>query len=160
MSSKPHIAIYPVACLLFSATLWGVFWYPLRVLELNGLAGLWSTFIIYGSALTIAIPVLWVKRRGFQEPVLLLYLACASGWTNVAFILAIIEGNVVRVLLLFYLAPIWTVILGKFFLGEILSPLSRFTLVLAMVGAVIMLWDRSEERRVGKECRSRWSPYH
>src|SRR3712207_8923425 len=21
-------------------------------------------------------------------------------------------------------------------------------------------WTRSEERRVGKECRSRWSPYH
>ena len=21
-------------------------------------------------------------------------------------------------------------------------------------------WYRSEERRVGKECRSRWSPYH
>ena len=21
-------------------------------------------------------------------------------------------------------------------------------------------WERSEERRVGKECRSRWSPYH
>src|SRR5215467_15578685 len=21
-------------------------------------------------------------------------------------------------------------------------------------------WDRSEERRVGQECRSRWSPYH
>src|SRR3712207_9456522 len=24
----------------------------------------------------------------------------------------------------------------------------------------ILIWDRSEERRVGKECRSRWSPYH
>ena len=24
----------------------------------------------------------------------------------------------------------------------------------------IYLLDRSEERRVGKECRSRWSPYH
>ena len=23
-----------------------------------------------------------------------------------------------------------------------------------------VLYDRSEERRVGKECRSRWSPYH
>ena len=23
-----------------------------------------------------------------------------------------------------------------------------------------MLNNRSEERRVGKECRSRWSPYH
>ena len=25
---------------------------------------------------------------------------------------------------------------------------------------VVEMKDRSEERRVGKECRSRWSPYH
>src|SRR2546429_3386518 len=30
-------------------------------------------------------------------------------------------------------------------------------LALHLVGAGV---DRSEERRVGKECRSRWSPYH
>ena len=27
-------------------------------------------------------------------------------------------------------------------------------------GAVFYWLTRSEERRVGKECRSRWSPYH
>ena len=27
-----------------------------------------------------------------------------------------------------------------------------------LTAATVM--DRSEERRVGKECRSRWSPYH
>ena len=27
-------------------------------------------------------------------------------------------------------------------------------------GGAIILGGRSEERRVGKECRSRWSPYH
>ena len=27
-------------------------------------------------------------------------------------------------------------------------------------GPELMKWARSEERRVGKECRSRWSPYH
>ena len=27
-------------------------------------------------------------------------------------------------------------------------------------GAVATVGIRSEERRVGKECRSRWSPYH
>ena len=27
-------------------------------------------------------------------------------------------------------------------------------------GALAPLLERSEERRVGKECRSRWSPYH
>ena len=26
--------------------------------------------------------------------------------------------------------------------------------------SIQVLKDRSEERRVGKECRSRWSPYH
>ena len=30
---------------------------------------------------------------------------------------------------------------------------------LRKIGVTSVL-DRSEERRVGKECRSRWSPYH
>ena len=36
-----------------------------------------------------------------------------------------------------------------------------FRLILAMfLGCLIGIDRRSEERRVGKECRSRWSPYH
>ena len=31
---------------------------------------------------------------------------------------------------------------------------------LVSVGVIILSALRSEERRVGKECRSRWSPYH
>jgi len=30
----------------------------------------------------------------------------------------------------------------------------------ATVGKFLAIRTRSEERRVGKECRSRWSPYH
>src|SRR3712207_8274614 len=33
---------------------------------------------------------------------------------------------------------------------------TRFGLILLVAGQA----SRSEERRVGKECRSRWSPYH
>ena len=29
-----------------------------------------------------------------------------------------------------------------------------------VMGNLRILGNRSEERRVGKECRSRWSPYH
>ena len=33
--------------------------------------------------------------------------------------------------------------------------------IILIVAALPMAgWSRSEERRVGKECRSRWSPYH
>ena len=35
---------------------------------------------------------------------------------------------------------------------------SEVSVPLAILG--IALLTRSEERRVGKECRSRWSPYH
>src|SRR2546430_17150108 len=45
------------------------------------------------------------------------------------------------------------VLLGGSF-GSYLNPESAK--IIGLVPAV----DRSEERRVGKECRSRWSPYH
>src|SRR3712207_9323769 len=32
--------------------------------------------------------------------------------------------------------------------------------VVAALPCLLAVWLRSEERRVGKECRSRWSPYH
>ena len=41
------------------------------------------------------------------------------------------------------------------YLACLLALLSRFDLSIHT-----LMRDRSEERRVGKECRSRWSPYH
>ena len=35
-----------------------------------------------------------------------------------------------------------------------------FTIMGDIGDAFIKITKRSEERRVGKECRSRWSPYH
>ena len=36
----------------------------------------------------------------------------------------------------------------------------EYLAVLPEISPVTEIEDRSEERRVGKECRSRWSPYH
>src|SRR5688572_31947905 len=38
--------------------------------------------------------------------------------------------------------------------------LSEAYTIFALVYDTIYEYQRSEERRVGKECRSRWSPYH
>src|SRR3712207_9293703 len=40
---------------------------------------------------------------------------------------------------------------------ELMNELGRYLLTLTGMTTVAL---RSEERRVGKECRSRWSPYH
>ena len=42
---------------------------------------------------------------------------------------------------------------------EALSLYGRYTAKISL-DYIRSLADRSEERRVGKECRSRWSPYH
>ena len=44
--------------------------------------------------------------------------------------------------------------------GFIPGPALRLQGVNLQLGATRILLTRSEERRVGKECRSRWSPYH
>src|SRR5258708_14643012 len=46
-------------------------------------------------------------------------------------------------------------------IGELESPLAiHFKGITITPGGFMAAESRSEERRVGKECRSRWSPYH
>jgi len=144
MSSKLTKELLPVFSLLFTATMWGLLWYPLRLLEEAGLQGLWTTLLIYFVAMVVGgIPAYSRRKEIATQPGLLLLLALASGWCNVSFILAVIDGNVVRVLLLFYLLPLWGTLLGWFLLKERASNASLGVLLLAMVGAVTMLWDSS-----------------
>ena len=44
--------------------------------------------------------------------------------------------------------------------AEFLDPVFSSGVTIALHSAKLTALTRSEERRVGKECRSRWSPYH
>lgn len=140
-ATKPQ-QLNAILSLLLAATLWGVFWYPLRLLEQHGLHGLWSTLLIYCGTL----PTMLLLMRGHwgeftKAPWMLLAIALVSGWCNTTFILAVLEGNIVRVLLLFYLSPLWATLMGWLFLREQLQRDSLWVLALALAGAVIMLWQ-------------------
>jgi len=141
MASNSQNNLLPVGALLFSSAMWGVIWYPLRLLEEQGLFGLWTTLIMFFAATIVTLP--WIKLRSSEmagQWGLLAVLMLASGWANIAFILAVIDGNVVRVMLLFFLSPLWAVLLGRIILGEKLDMLGAMTLVLALIGAGFMLW--------------------
>ncbi len=136
--------VLPVLSLLVAATMWGLFWYPLRYMESHGLSGAWASLLMYTGALVLALPWLrrsWPDLRNW--PVQMAIVALATGWTNVSFIVAVINGEVVRVILLFYLSPLWTVILGCWLLGERLDAAAVLMLVLSIGGAMIVLWDPS-----------------
>lgn len=136
----------PVSSLLYAATFWGLVWYPLRLLEQLGLSGVWQTLVSYTAALVVVLPLLRRREPWRAHRADLAALALAAGWCNLAFILAMLDGQVMRVLLLFYLSPVWAVLFGRWLLGERLSRRSAALLAVALTGAVLMLW-RPELRR-------------
>lgn len=132
----------PSLGLLYAAAFWGIVWYPSRALEGMGMQGAWLTLVSYGAAFVVFSPFVRFTAQGLrQHPWEVLVLVLAAGWTNVAFILAVLQGEVVRVVLLFYLSPIWTVLLGRWLLHEHLTPQTWLMLGLGLGGAVVMLWD-------------------
>ena len=49
---------------------------------------------------------------------------------------------------------------AKLWISGALATIATYSYANGMIGWAPLLFLRSEERRVGKECRSRWSPYH
>ncbi|HHI75985.1 MAG TPA: DMT family transporter [Gammaproteobacteria bacterium] len=136
-----HRGPWPLLALLYAATFWGLVWYPARWLEQAGVAGVWQTLVSYGSALAVMLLARGFPLRGLgRDPWAVGVLVLAAGWTNVAFLLAVIGDQVVRVLILFYLSPLWATLLGHWLLGERLRPLTWLALALGLGGAVVMLY--------------------
>ena len=133
-------AALAAAALTFNAFTWGVSWWPFRHLQAQGLHALWATALIYAIAvlvLTLSRPAAW--RELLRTPSLWV-LVIASGTTNASFNWAVTIGDVVRVVLLFYLMPLWAVLLARALLGERLTALAGARVAMALAGAAIVLW--------------------
>lgn len=125
--------------LLLNALTWGISWWPFRALQSLGLHPLWSTALMYGLVavgLLASMPGAW---RAFLRPSGLWLLLVSSGLTNVCFNWAVTVGDVVRVVLLFYLMPAWVVLLAWALLDERPAPRSLGRVALAMVGVAVVL---------------------
>jgi len=87
--------------------------------------------------ITLIHPRAW--RELFGTPVLWL-LVLASGTTNASFNWGVTVGDVVRVVLLFYLMPMWAALLARPLLGERFSATTAARMLMALAGAAIVLW--------------------
>ncbi len=132
----------PILALIYGASFWGFIWYPTRFLESMGLPGIWQLLTSYVSAMIVLLILEGFKlTRISQKPGHAILLIFAAGWTNVAFVLAVLNYEVARVLILFYLSPLWAIILGRWLLGERITFLTGVMLLLGLSGAALMLWD-------------------
>ena len=136
MHARP---IWPVMGLLLNALAWGLSWWPLREMQALGLHPLWSSGLIFGLALVVLSfwkPTAW--QQLLNTPALWT-LMIAAGLTNVGFNWAVATGDVVRVVLLFYVMPAWSIPIAWWVLGERPTRGALWRLALALVGVALVL---------------------
>lgn len=132
--------LLPVVALLVCSMLWGLTWLPLKHFGGFGLEGTVVTLGAHGSVGLLAIVLLARRWKGWaREWRILVALAFLGGIANIAFASAMLLGDVLRVMVLFYLLPAWGVLGGRVLLAEPIDRARRTSLVLAVGGAFLVL---------------------
>ncbi|BBP43901.1 DMT family transporter [Thiosulfativibrio zosterae] len=133
-------ALLPVWVLVFASFFWGLSWWPLKTLNQLGFEGPLIILVAYGLLSLAFLP--WILRyrayiaSHFKAWFSILLL---GGGANLAFNFALIEGEVIRVMVLFYLLPLWGVLGGKFLLHEKVGRLGWLAAGLAISGAFLIV---------------------
>jgi len=130
----------PAVVVAVAAVFWGLWWLPLRGLEATGLGPAALNLWLYGIAAAVLLPVLWVRRG--QLRIGGLALMAAAGLFALAIVAwngALQTGEVVRVTLLFYLAPIWATVLGRLVLSEPVGVRRLLAVAFGLGGALVLL---------------------
>jgi drug/metabolite transporter (DMT)-like permease len=125
--------------LLLNAFAWGLSWWPFRELQTLGLHPLWSNTLIYSIAMLAIFAVRPQAWRGMRAVPALWLIALGSGLTNVGFNWAVTIGDVVRVVLLFYMMPVWSMLLAWLILKERPTRSSLARVLLAIAGVALVL---------------------
>ena len=138
--NRTALAPAAIAGLLLNAMTWGLSWWPMRQLNAAGLHPLWATAIIF--AVSVAV-ITWRQPGAWRDllstPALWAIVA-ASGTTNAAFNWGVTVGDVVRVILLFYVMPLWAVLLARLLLHEPITRGAMLRVALGLIGAATVLW--------------------
>jgi len=132
----------PIFSLLFGAFVWGIIWYPYRLMANAGVSGIYSSFYVFILTIAIALPYFFITKKKvtiWSKDFWL--LALVAGYTNISYVLAVIDGEVVRVMLLFYLSPVWTIFLAHFMLNEDTQKRHYIAVFISLIGAFIMFWE-------------------
>jgi len=108
----------PDMAVLFAAAMWGTMWIPARAMSSggldSGLAAALSTLV----AIAALIPELLRNRNTLVFGRRVWWISFLLGFGVALYWEAMVRGNVARVVLLFYLMPVWTVILARLINGE------------------------------------------
>jgi drug/metabolite transporter (DMT)-like permease len=130
-----------IVAILTTALVWGLMWYPFRALNERGVSIAQTSLLVYLIAAILGIALFFdVYRRQLRWHPVLPLLALLFGWCNFSYTWAVSEGMVMRVLLLFYLSPLWTALFSRLLLQEKLTRTGWLLVGLSLAGCLTILY--------------------
>ena len=123
-----------------SASLWGLYWVPLRHLEDLHIEGAWSIALLnVPAALVLGAVALMSWRRYQGRTVQMLLIGVFTGAGLALYGSGLVHSSVVRATLLFYLTPVWATLIGVLWLGERASWQRWAAIAAGLVGMLMLL---------------------
>jgi drug/metabolite transporter (DMT)-like permease len=132
--------LVPSFCVVFASAVWGLFWIPMRALAEVGLDGGWPSLGLYLSCFLLCLPIMAWRRQSLLAGGLgLLVTGLFTGAAFSLYVTSLLLSEVVRVLLLFYMTPIWSTLLGRLLLGERITWNRLLAIVCGIAGLYVIL---------------------
>lgn len=128
-----------LAC-AYSGVAWGLYWIPLRLMDQAGVYAAWSTVLFYLVPLLFFLP--WTRaqwqrikycNKSFH------WIGITTGVSLVLYANAMLYTEVIRGILMYYLTPIWSLLLARLVLGETITPPRIGAIVLGVAGLLVIL---------------------
>ena len=141
--TAPRQSVLPSLAIVLSAVFWGSMWMPLHAAYGTGLSGAWVAWMVYGLPAFIVLP--FVLRDGGHGLVAggwpLLWLGLSTGICNYLYAVSVVYGDVARVVLLFYVNPVWSVLLERAILKTPITPGRAVALAVGLTGMFILNYE-------------------
>lgn len=135
-----------VVILFISSAGWGLTWLPVKKMNEMGMDSMHLILIAFISGALVLSPWLFKQYKSWKPSIgFMILIALSGGFANASFQTAIFYGDVIRVMILFYLLPVWSVLGGWIFLKEKIDTIRLIAVIVCLSGAFVILdvWHTS-----------------
>jgi len=132
--------LVPSVAIAVGAAFWGLYWIPIRGIEQAGVHAFWTGPVIFGASSLLFIPIVLFRIRNYMAHWRQIVIpGLLAGFAFALYIASLNLTEVVRAILLFYMSPLWSTLLGVLILKERLTVNRMLALLLAFFGLYIVL---------------------
>ena len=132
---------YPNLTVIFACLFWGTYWIPLRYIDNENSSSVWPITLSFALLSLFLIKSLKKSfKQIYSNKNYFFLLGCFFAALGIAlYSESLLRGEIAKVVVLFYLAPVWGTIFAKIFLKQNLRLNRIISIILGLIGLEIMI---------------------